>query len=633
MSTNLDNPPDLPTEPSALTTAPIDSPLDEEPPIPLEDAPRLGMTVYFRLLKQSWHYAGSSRWLIPIYFSLYVPAVGMTLLQPYAFGQALNALQLHHKNYLNDVMLWLGVFTGSIAVMWLFHGPGRVMERHVGFKVWENFTNTAYRKLSELPLTWHQGRHSGDLINRINTAAGSLRSFTEDQFVYIQITLRLVGTIAIMTWIEPVIGVLTAVTLGACLWGMVWFDRRLAKYNHEGNELGHRFAATFYDFVSNMTTLKILRLGRLSQGSVARALSRTYPSFAAAVKINEWKWFFFQMATTLMQSVMIVGYIFWQLKAKQSVAIGTLSALVRYQQDLGGVISAMAGNVNNLMRCGQGVAAVDQLFAEHDAIVESMDNLPQLDNWQTLTVQHLAYQHAPRPGEKAEAQPAGVTDFSATFKRGEKIALIGVSGGGKSTLLGMLRGIFPPAAGGLSIDAQDLPLGALNRLTTMIPQDPELFENTAKFNITLGLPAEPEALDTAIRLSAFDTVLGRMKQGLATRIVEKGANMSGGQKQRLALARGIYAARNSSIVLLDEPTSSLDLETERRVFTGLFAEWHDKTVVATIHRLHLLPLFDRIIFMAAGTAIADGPAAQLLRDPGPVRDLFRSNESRDEPES
>ena len=399
-----------------------------------------------------------------------------------------------------------------------------------------------------------------------------------------------------MTWIEPVIGILTAVTLAVCLWVMVLFDRRLSKYNHEGNELGHRFAAVFYDFVSNMTTLKILRLGRLSQGSVARALTRTYPSFASAIKINEWKWFFFQMATTLMQSVMIVGYIFWQLKSKQSVAIGTLSALVRYQQDLGGIISAMAGNVNNLMRCGLGVAAVDQLFEEHATMVAPLDNLPQLDNWHELTVQHLAYQHAPRPGEKApekeSAQPSGINDFSATIRRGEKIALIGVSGGGKSTLLGMLRGIFPPTAGTLSVDAQDLPLGALNRLTTLIPQDPELFENTVKFNITLGLPAEPEALDAAIRLSAFDAVLGRMKQGLSTRIVEKGANMSGGQKQRLALARGIYAARNSSIVLLDEPTSSLDLETERRVFSTLFSEWHDKTVVATIHRLHLLPLFE-----------------------------------------
>ncbi len=598
---------------------------DELPARPAAELPKVGIRTYWQLLKQVWFYAGTYRWYIPAFYALYIPAVGFTLLQPYAFGEALNALQAHGPGYLRDVIYWLSIFTCTILAMWIFHGPGRVLERIVGYRVWESFTNTAYRKLTELPVTWHQEHHSGDSINRIGVAAGALRGFTEEQFVYLQVSLRMVGTVAIMTWIEPVIGLFTLVALAGCFWMTVWFDRRMVKLNHQSNELGHKYYATFMDFVTNMATLRILRLGTQSRASVSRAISNTYPPFIESAKLNEWKWFAFSMIITVTQSLMIVGYIVWQLNTIGVVAIGTLAALVRYQQELSGTITTMADKLNGLLNGGINVAAANKLFEEHDNLVESRDNLPNLDNWQSLTLEHVSFTHKPRLGADEAAAKPGLSDITLTVKRGEKIALIGTSGGGKSTLLGIIRGIYPPSAGTLLMDGQALPLQALYNQTTLIPQDPEMFENSVRFNITLGLPAEPFALEEAMRLSAFDVVLETLPQGLRTLINEKGVNMSGGQKQRLALARGLYAARHSSVVLMDEPTSSLDLATEQTVYRETFASWGDKTVFATLHRLHLLPLFDRIIFMDRGRITADGPSAQLLEQPGPVRTLYHSN--------
>lgn len=597
---------------------------DDVPTRPAAELPKVGLKTYVHLMKQIWHYAGDRRWCIPAFYALYIPAVGFTLLQPYAFGEALNALQAQKPGYLHDVIIWLAVFTGTIAAMWAFHGPGRVLERMAGFRVWENFVNTAYRKLTELPVPWHQEHHSGDSINRINIAAGALRGFTEEQFLYLQVSLRMVGTIAIMTWIEPVIGVFTLMALAGCFWMTVWFDRRLVKLNHANNELGHKFYATFMDFVTNMATLRILRLGTQSRAAVGRAIHNTYPPFIDSAKLNEWKWFAFAMIITATQSIMIVGYIIWQLRTTGIVAIGTLAALVRYQQELSGTITTMADKLNGLLMNGVNVAAANKLFEEHDNLVAARDDLPNLDKWQTFAISDLNFQHKPRLGAEPDAVKVGLRNISLTVKRGEKVALIGTSGGGKSTLLGILRGIYNPTNGDLVIDGQSLPMEALHQQTTLIPQDPEMFENSVRFNITLGLPAEPLALDEAIRLSAFDAVLETLPQGLRTLINEKGVNMSGGQKQRLALARGLYAARNSSIVLMDEPTSSLDLATEQTVYRETFHAWPDKTVMATMHRLHLLPLFDRIIFMEQGRITADGPSAQMLEQPGPVRDLYRS---------
>jgi len=123
-------------------------------------------------------------------------------------------------------------------------------------------------------------------------------------------------------------------------------------------------------------------------------------------------------------------------------------------------------------------------------------------------------------------------------------------------------------------------------------------------------------------------VLAKLPQGLDTDIREKGVNLSVGQRQRLALARGIFAAEQSDIVLLDEPTSSVDLMTEEKIFRNLFTHFKDKTIIATLHRLHLLPMFDRILFLDQGRIVADMPARMALTMPGPIRDIYTAYEQR-----
>jgi ABC-type multidrug transport system fused ATPase/permease subunit len=126
----------------------------------------------------------------------------------------------------------------------------------------------------------------------------------------------------------------------------------------------------------------------------------------------------------------------------------------------------------------------------------------------------------------------------------------------------------------------------------------------------------------------FTEVIQNLPQGLASDIREKGVNLSGGQKQRLALARGVLAARDSSIVLLDEPTSSVDPRTEAMIYDGLFSAFHDKAIISSIHRLHLLPRFDYIYVLHQGRIAAEG-SFEDLRAHNPIfRDLWRHQEKK-----
>ena len=128
-----------------------------------------------------------------------------------------------------------------------------------------------------------------------------------------------------------------------------------------------------------------------------------------------------------------------------------------------------------------------------------------------------------------------------------------------------------------------------------------------------------------MQIANFDMVAVKLPQGLATDIRERGVNLSGGQKQRLALARGLIAARDASLLLLDEPTSHVDVTTEGVIFSRLFNVYADKAIIATVHRLHLLPRFDWICFMDDGTIVQQGTFHDLVSKPGPFQHLWQQH--------
>jgi ABC-type bacteriocin/lantibiotic exporter with double-glycine peptidase domain len=157
--------------------------------------------------------------------------------------------------------------------------------------------------------------------------------------------------------------------------------------------------------------------------------------------------------------------------------------------------------------------------------------------------------------------------FSLTLKEEKRIALIGHSGSGKSTLLSVLRGLYHAQPGlSIRIDGVIYPVETLYEKVTQFPQEPEIFENTIAYNVTMGLPATDAEIMYACEIANFNDVVDQLPHGLQTDIKEKGVNLSGGQKQRLALARGILAAKDSEIILLDEPTSSVDSKTEAIIY-------------------------------------------------------------------
>ncbi|MFM9950855.1 MAG: ATP-binding cassette domain-containing protein, partial [Saprospiraceae bacterium] len=232
----------------------------------------------------------------------------------------------------------------------------------------------------------------------------------------------------------------------------------------------------------------------------------------------------------------------------------------------------------------------------------------------------------------------GLRQIAIRLPRGKRIAFIGESGSGKSTLLALLRGLYASEPGvSVWVDEEAVSedgkgLSALADYVTLFPQEPEIFENTIEYNITLGLPCEAAEITAICDIAHFSEVVAQLPKGLASNIQEKGVNLSGGQKQRLALARGIFAAKDSHIVLLDEPTSSVDPKTEAKIYEKLFEAFSDKVIVSSLHRLHLLSRFDYVYVMENGHIVEEGTFEHLKQRSLVFQELWRHQEERIEQE-
>jgi ABC-type multidrug transport system fused ATPase/permease subunit len=284
-----------------------------------------------------------------------------------------------------------------------------------------------------------------------------------------------------------------------------------------------------------------------------------------------------------------------------------------------GMLSSLTAQYNQIVRFRSDLAAIEPIEEAYASLAIPSADGPINRAWEKLRVEGLHFRYA--------EDGAGLFDVNLQLDRGKRIALIGPSGSGKTTTLYTLRGLYPPGRINLHFDDPGEASTGVNpaqlfEQTTLIPQSPEIFEDTLRNNLTMGLEREDAEIERAIYLSVLEDVVEQAEDGLETFLAEGGANLSGGQRQRLSIARGLLAADTSTLLLLDEPTSSLDPKTELLAYERIFAAFPEKTIVSTLHRLHLLRFFDYIYYLEDGRVAAEGTLSELLEKSTGFRALY-----------
>jgi ABC-type bacteriocin/lantibiotic exporter with double-glycine peptidase domain len=497
-----------------------------------------------------------------------------------------------------------------------------------------NFLMELYHKTLRLPVKWHQEHHSGSIINRVRKAHEALRGFFERGFEYVHTFFKFVFSFAAMIWFSPVFGTV-ALGLGTLtVIVILLFDRPFIRTLDEVNEKEHVVSSTLFDGLSNVITVITLRLQKRMEGTLLERVMRILPPFRKNTIINEWKWFVTDMMVGLIYVVVIIGYVWQHWTPGSTFLLGGLVTLAGYVERFTSVFHNVAYLYTDVVRYSTDVKTALLIPAAYEAhhLPESQASLPE--DWREIRISGLSFRHHSGMQDQGDgnATAAGLNGLDLRLPRGGRIALVGESGSGKSTLLAVLRGLYPPIPGyEFRVDGEVQPegIGLLSEHVTLFPQEPEIFENTIEYNITLGLAHTKEEIEGICGMVRFTEVMDQLPRGLQSNIVEKGVNLSGGQKQRLALARGMFAARESDIVLLDEPTSSIDPKTEGAIYQEVFRECADKVIVSSLHRLHLLRHFDHIYVMDKGRIVAEGSLGQLLKDSHYFRELWEHQEYKD----
>jgi ABC-type multidrug transport system fused ATPase/permease subunit len=580
------------------------------------------------LFGKTWRYSEGNRHRIIQYWIMFIIANTIeTIAIPLIMAAIMNMLQADGITRSNIRMLCglLLLTTLTRICFWALHGPARVTERNNAFRARGNYRKFLLKGVMTMPMEWHTEHHSGDTIDKIEKGTHGLFSFSEDSFEIIMSVVQLVISYGMLAYVSPPSALIVLVMIAVTCWITMKFDHVLIGQYKELSRAENHISESVFDAISNISTVIILRVERLVFGAIAAKIDKPYDLFSTNNALNETKWFLTSMCCSATTVIVLGVYFLQHIGTPKGVLIGSVFLLFKYLDSISNLFFRFTYMYGDIVQRKARVMNAEELTRDFRS--ENFSNHVLPENWRSIQIKDLKFSY-----NGTDHKDLHLENVSLTVNRGERIALVGKSGSGKTTLLTVMRSLYRPNNIELFVDGNSVAQGfdGICRAIALVPQDPEIFATTMRLNITLGADYSEATIRRFTDMARFSEVLQELPHGLESSTKEKGVNLSGGQKQRLALTRGLLACEDKSIVLLDEPTSSLDIVTEQEIYREVFSEFPDKAILSSVHKLHLLPMFDRIYLFDEGKIAAFGTFKELLESCPAFQELWRRYNSENQ---
>ncbi len=480
-------------------------------------------------------------------------------------------------------------------------------------KIVVNLRAEVYAKLQRLSLRFYNDQPAGTIINRVTGDVQATRAFIDGVLIQLSIlAMSLAFYLTFMIRIDPWLTIICLATTPLVWWLSIHFSHVVRPLYDQTRQLFDALVLRVAESVDGVMVIK--SLGRQQaeirrfdeandrvrdqQQEVFRRVSRFGPTIQLLTQIN------------LVVLLIYGGYLVSQDRLPLGSGLIVFAGLLQQFSNQVGNLSGLAGTIQ------QSLTGARRVFEVLDAPEEV--TAPR-DPW---IPEHV----------RGEIRFSGVwfeyvagspvlSDIDIDIRAGERIAILGAVGQGKSTLLSLIPRFFDPQCGAVEVDGVDVrrwELKKLRRSVGLVLQEPLLLSNSIGANIAFGRPdATREQVRMASRLAAAHDFIEATPDGYDTMLGEYGMSLSGGQRQRLALARALLT--DPAILLLDDPVSAIDPETEHEMMRAIGEASKGRTTLIVAHRLSTLRGADRVIVLEGGQVVQNGSHDQLLRESGPYR--------------
>ncbi len=473
-----------------------------------------------------------------------------------------------------------------------------------------------YDKLLRQGVSFFNLTESSDLLMKVTQSANAARTVIELIVTSaVRDTLTLIGLLAVMFYQQPVLSLVTLVIGPLAIWGV----RRLLEKVREIADMELQSMSAIMKVIQETSRgIRVVKTFSLEE----RMAGQMYAAVKSVEKRRN-KLARLKAATSPLMDILagfaiasVIGLSAASLFGSRGSTPGELmsfvTALMMAYEPAKRLSKVRVGLEIGLRR----VRMLYQLLDEPETLPEqeNPENLP--DGPRRVVFDDVTFGYRRR-------EPI-LKDLSLTFEAGQTTALVGLSGGGKSTILNLALRLYDPQTGSVSIDGQDIKQASFKTLRdnmSFVGQETFLFSASVADNIRFGREGatRSEVIEAAKAANAYDFIM-KLEDGFDTMVGENGSFLSGGQKQRLAIARALL--RDSPILLLDEPTSALDSESEHLVQEALHRLTKGRTTIIVAHRLSTILHADKIVVIEGGQVSEQGSAKELLENPGPFRKLY-----------
>ncbi|WP_246943070.1 ABC transporter ATP-binding protein [Bacillus pinisoli] len=539
------------------------------------------------------------------------------LLLQYIIDDVINGETLTNQEKLDQLFLIMGVaFVLFVVVRPPIEYIRQYYAQWVGSKILYDIRDQLFTHLQKLSLRFYANTRVGEVISRVINDVEQTKSFVITGLMNVWLDLiTIIIAIAIMLSMDVSLTIVSILLFPLYGFSVKYFYSRLRTLTRVRSQALANVQGHLHERVQGMPIIQGFALEDHEQ----REFDVQNQNFLSkALEHTKWNAKTFAVVNTITDAapLLVIGYASYQV-ILGDIKIGTMVAFIAYMDRL---YSPLRRLVNSSTTLTQAVASMDRVFEFIDEKydIEDTPSAKALNKVEgKLAFEHVTFKYS-------DDETAVLKDVTLNINRGETVAFVGMSGGGKSTLVSLIPRFYDVSSGSIKLDGVDIreyKVRSLRDQIGLVLQDSILFSDSVKFNILMGKPgaSDEEIIEAAKAANAHDFIM-ELPEGYDTKVGERGVKLSGGQKQRISIARVFL--KNPPILILDEATSALDLESENLIQESLTLLSKNRTTCVVAHRLSTITHADKIVVLDHGEIKEEGTHEELMKRKGAYYDLF-----------